>query len=97
MGQTKHTPGPWRVEDVFFIFGPDQHQTADSRTWSRTPEEDEANARLIAAAPELLEALQEALVLFEGYDENDFIFLHDVGDFLKRVQMLIKKATGEKA
>lgn len=64
---TKHTPGPWEVQ-------PDQRSQGEalaivggsSLIIARTPKAtldmhrrvDEANARLIAAAPELLEALR---------------------------------------
>ena len=64
--RAEHTPGPW------FVNGP-WHIQADTKTAipvivaqitplrSGDNEEREANARLIAAAPELLEALEEAL------------------------------------
>ena len=71
---SKHTPGPWSVHtfgsfDVFEIHGPETDETdgcctlADLGTDTEGPKEvREANARLIAAAPELLEALRRALL-----------------------------------
>ena len=56
---SKHTPGPWRQagED---IFGANDWWVAVATRdcTSKGSDEPEANARLIAAAPELLEALQ---------------------------------------
>ena len=66
----KHTPGAWeQEEDSFYISGKDKYpliakvEVATSNDGSG-PEYDEAeaNARLIAAAPDLLEAL-EAYIL----------------------------------
>lgn len=58
----QHTPGPWRVRGKTFnlqiaIVGP-SGELSDSiaYAWGQNGEA-EANARLIAAAPELLEAL----------------------------------------
>ncbi len=64
MSETKHTPGPWRViaranerngpcvqrgrQGGFMIIG-------------MSPEAEDADARLIAAAPELLEALESQI------------------------------------
>ena len=66
---TTYTPGPWQT-DTGFIIAPDPRGvypdiyiaeviTDDSEDPDRlaTPEEQQANARLMAAAPELLEAL----------------------------------------
>lgn len=53
---TKHTPGPWRVDGRKITS--DKHgliATVDE--WS--PEVDAADSALIAAAPDLLEALKE--------------------------------------
>ena len=63
--EAKHTKAPWLIttiqgEDCLMVGGGDGSEVvADIRTdW---PEEAvEANARLIAAAPELLEAAEEA-------------------------------------
>lgn len=55
----KHTPGPWRVGDAgHAVFGPKDsgmHPNAPITVVQRIV--NPANARLIAAAPELLEAL----------------------------------------
>ena len=58
-----HTPGPWKMDRDRAILG-QGHGTrglhgaiADVYSWVGTEEAD-ANARLIAAAPELLEALK---------------------------------------
>lgn len=56
------TPGPWFVDPVFrseWIDGADGKTVADCRAFSfRTIEENRANAHLIAAAPEMYEALK---------------------------------------
>jgi len=55
--ELKHTPGPWsiRQESVWSV-GTDHEMTA--LVYGCTDTEEEANARLIAAAPDLLEALK---------------------------------------
>jgi hypothetical protein len=66
---TKHTPGPWESFGAAvhaengreIIFG--QHNTR-----SGSAEERDANAELIAAAPEMYEALGYARRLLESYD-----------------------------
>ena len=70
-----HTPGPWRVspsvEGMLCIFADVNHRQdgyldacvcAVSAIMDKT-EIDEANARLIAAAPELLEALERVVAI----------------------------------
>lgn len=62
----KHTPGPWRTSEFFsglrsLIKGPHGMQIALCQRYEEwTVETVEANARLISAAPDLLEALQAA-------------------------------------
>lgn len=56
---TEHTPGPWGIEistssSVIFICTDEREIAVISEVGS---DEDETNARLIAAAPDLLEAL----------------------------------------
>lgn len=90
---TKHTPGPWHC--INDSIGTESFEIAtvwnpkESRNLYR---EKRANARLIAAAPELLEALNE---LANGYSGNRW----DVGIALrlKKARAAIAKATGEPA
>ena len=72
MAKGKHTPGPWVVETQkeirLIVVGPVTGDTEldlicdmDLGAWGRGKREALANARLIAAAPELLEALRKML------------------------------------
>lgn len=56
MNETKHTPGLWK-NDNRDIRRADGELIASCRTKQIAPLEEEANARLISAAPELLDAL----------------------------------------
>ena len=73
MNTHKHTPGPWKLNsldsgtnDDGTIIGPNNTViTAD--IFGRNAEEAEANAHLIEAAPDMLNALKEAVELLESY------------------------------
>jgi hypothetical protein len=70
-----HTPGSWEV--VSKLVGP-LHIEADGVLIAMVGSEVsfsrcEADARLIAAAPELLEALQELVQLFSGYQGMELL------------------------
>lgn len=61
MGDQAHTPGPWVRSRHGQLFGANGRQVEvwdAGIAWASRSPETEANARLIAAAPELLEALQ---------------------------------------
>lgn len=62
----KHTKGPWRYEDGTKTIRsvPGNHWIASLDSWDGAID-NEANARLIAAAPEMLEALREAKQILE--------------------------------
>lgn len=94
---TKHTPGPWEqtygkrgtlcvISDTTWICGEieNPHSPIDEV-------EAIANARLIAAAPDLLEALEGVSVLINSGALKSFTSEPWVG----RVQRAIAKATGE--
>lgn len=69
---TKHTPGPWRATTPVgsgpsFIKAPDCSGIAKCYADHRSTKEANANARLIAAAPELLTDLQNAQRIINEY------------------------------
>lgn len=85
MSEPKWTPGPWRLTTSYppgqwvissrTAFGPGERQHRDVGRYfgGRTtdPDEEAANARLIAAAPELYEALAACVEQMGGEDEID--------------------------
>ena len=109
----KHTPGPWELEE----WNSDYGATGDFSIYQsmqkgcRMPiasvqqpfngKRTKANARLIAAAPDLLEAAKLVLAWYESEDD------HSKADFYERMEMCrasemairaaIAKATGETA
>jgi len=96
MKNTKHTPGPWKLDDVSdFIRGPRGVYIAElcdansDRVQVHGPRF-EANARLIAAAPDLLEALEH---ISRELPENEFI--KHSKDAIRKVKDAIRKAKGE--
>lgn len=102
MNKLKHTPGLWKVigenknivkaEErdgekwkILYIFG---------RPWSdnkQLQEESQANARLIAAAPEMLECLIEMVTYL---DKNELNAIKSKTTFEKIMREIIEKATG---
>ncbi len=77
-----HTAGPWHVgmKPGPMVYGLNGEQVADLRADVLVNNERAANARLIAAAPELLAALQETLRA------------SPMGPHVKRAQAAIAKA-----
>ena len=76
-----HTPGPWRTDGLYdgprvYVAGPDDITVARCNHAERTNEQAEANARLIAAAPELLAALRDFLKYSEKKIFQPMIFRH---------------------
>lgn len=87
---TKHTPGPWSIKDDDGIIANNQYWIASIHI-ARTKDEKEANARLIASAPELLEALIKAENTLLDMDSN----YGGAGIALPMAQAAIAKATGQ--
>ena len=93
----KHTPAPWDISTYDGEFGvyssvrPENNDIALVRS-SFNETENQANARLIAAAPELLEALEHLVKITYDYgdtrDRNS-----PVHDALKQASDAITKAT----
>ena len=91
---SKFTPGPWEADtSALAVFrGADQSLIADL-DHSGSDEEGEANATLIAAAPELLEKLSEAVELLEVDDDANTVGT-DAWVWLKQARELLAKADG---
>ena len=66
-----HTPGPWRVEIRRTASMPWWHINTATVHGEITVNTSEDDARLIAAAPELLEALQLAVNLLSDYSGDE--------------------------
>lgn len=103
---SKHTPGPWRFYTdpqpngcpIVGTGGLMVAQLAHSINYPEQRDTAIANARLIAAAPELLEALgdlmgvAEAAMLRANFDGGEY----DIEGELADARAAIAKATGEK-
>ncbi|HET7624396.1 MAG TPA: hypothetical protein VFM25_03955 [Verrucomicrobiae bacterium] len=66
--KTKHTPGPWTIRTDYpyhNIVSNDGRLIAETMLGSQT-DEDKANARLIAAAPDLLASCKALVAAFWG-------------------------------
>jgi hypothetical protein len=94
---SKHTPGPWSSERIWDTPATRVHARVDGGVpvaladvfSMREPGEREANAQLIAAAPEMLSALARALSWLSSYPGGGAMKCYD------EVRSAIKKATGE--
>ena len=90
---TKHTPGKWNIVESNKIDEEAHIQTdlkSICRMWIQMDSQDMANARLIAAAPDLLEALK-ALVA----DLKPYMGQGRMDDKIRNAIAAIAKATGE--
>ena len=102
MSTAQHTPGPWHIGKRTFapyIYGPKGEEVAGPSGFTSGHEETQANARLIAAAPDLLAALEEIAsrqISVQGYNSPSALLLR-----LASVQSLaratIARATGAEA
>jgi len=80
---TKHTPGPWIISATRNCPKAHQEEThlmvADCRNALLDKEEQNKNARLIAAAPEMLEAINLAIDLIrKGSPKTAMMILDEV-------------------
>ena len=113
MSDTKFTPGPWRVSDVdhegiaddsyhFIAAGKECHGNGPDGGFEIAGCMSTSDARLIAAAPELFEALREFIRIQDAY--ANAIYCEDAEEADKAMESLrksaraaIAKATGEQA
>ena len=95
MEKSQHTPGPWVVETTsgmnIYITQPQDMPNrtpgfyAEVRRFTASVDAVKANARLISAAPELLESLELMLHRY-GYDTCEYV---------QKAKKAIAKARGE--
>ena len=104
---SKHTQPPWRVADaepirlksgcyIQAVFSLSDATYRPARAHGETAEECQANADLIAAAPELLGALEDAENFIIGF-EDDETQEPLVGTLLARIRAAIAKINGREA
>jgi hypothetical protein len=77
----RHTQGPWRNQNDVIIFGKDSNDAVAKICIGVSSRQ---NARLIAAAPELLECLKELISLTDRKH-----------DFWDKAKAVIAKAEGQ--
>lgn len=79
MEQMKHTPGPWRLHDMeaaTVVQSATGNAIADCNATRHTAAENDANARMCSAAPELASALDGTLGLIRRAQETLCSYLH---------------------
>ena len=94
----KHTPGPWTVSpDNSRVVQGEGRRIALAYSHAIQPGAvGDANARLIAAAPELLEALEQAVRYLEHPDVTALPFALPVTNVSRVARAAIEAAKGEK-
>lgn len=90
-----HTPGPW---NWFHASGINRYGVVDAnyRVVCGLPAGNEANAYLISAAPDLLAACEELLLVAGTYSPVDMYDWERVSAVIDQAKAAIKKARGEK-
>lgn len=103
MSESKHTPGPWKwwtTHEGSHRINPEEGGLVIASCDTRNPfsYEQEANARLIAAAPDLLEALKDLLDTSVWADAEGNVTIRLSGEpAVKRAIAAIAKAEGRDA
>jgi hypothetical protein len=97
--EAKHTPGPWQAKGclVNAARGTVFIGAADSPSMPFSAGEEEANVRLIAAAPDLLEACKQMIAKVTRIPSDDMSIenmMSDVSAELERMEAAIAKAEG---
>lgn len=97
MSKHKHTPGPWIVKFHLPQEGKPMYELKGSGPWMSTSSQLEANASLIAAAPELLEALRKMAGFHQCNDNPDHGYSLHAQQEVEKAWDVIAKAEGRAA
>jgi hypothetical protein len=84
---SRHTPGPWHVREDYYVGRPGKLSLAEVKCGDVPAEDVEqhrANARLIAAAPDLLAACESFLSLFRESDMRPEDECHEIAGIMRR-------------
>lgn len=84
---SQHTPGPWHIAGGVQIRS-ERDQVA--KVWMMRHGEGQANARLIAKAPELLEVLEYFMPLIESEQDDE-----QQAPWVEKARALIAEVKGE--
>lgn len=87
----KHTPGPWH-DDGYRIYAPtcnaDKRNSRVIVEYKHVDNFNYADGPLLAAAPELLQAVKELKAIVRGWSDSSF------NGLMPQIEALIKKAEG---
>ena len=87
----KHSPAPWRWETVEGYGSSWLYDSDGNQIWHSITTPSQPDAALVAAAPDLLEALRFAYKqIYDGYDNT----VGDESEALDYIQSVIAKAEG---
>ena len=83
--KTKHTPGPWKINQTTLYRGEEMisDESGQFIAGISNRDESEANAKLIAAAPEMLDALKAVYDLIDSgvlVRDTSFVSVHGIKD-----------------
>lgn len=96
--KTKHTPGPWysaiTPTSGTWVGSDPQCMIGIARIFGDSDEETEANAALIAAAPDLLEALKALHSCHRAFSNDPEMWTALDDDARKQAEAAIEKAEG---
>lgn len=92
--QTKHTPGPWKAENLLVMedVTTTKYHICLTNGNRFTKEEAAANAKLIAAAPELLQALVKLQDAYESLCYKHYLRAGNNEVFVQ-TKNIVEKAT----
>jgi lactate dehydrogenase-like 2-hydroxyacid dehydrogenase len=99
MKEFKGTPGPWNYcaeEPDWVTDSNDNIAVARVTRYNTDAEAQHANAKLISAAPELLEALQSLINDYDDFRERTGHTNNPQNKMILNAKSAIKKALGEK-
>ena len=91
---SKHTPGPWSNDGTEVGTGI-LHEMKIAKCCLVGYEETRANARLIAAAPDLLSCMQRLLAEYQAWRDKANIPEDHTNSLMEECRIIVRRAGGE--